>query len=88
MEQHKNKIITRTVFKDDQNVRICKWSLDCSFFLYREMDFFKSCARVFIEQSDIRNEQHDLKSVNIECRIVLFLHDMREKSTHFAFSIV
>ena len=41
----------------------------------------KSCARFIIERSEIRKKQHDFKSVHFECRMVLFLHDMGEKST-------
>ena len=32
---------------------------------------FKLCARFFIERNEIRNKQHDFKSVHFECRIAL-----------------
>ena len=38
----------------------------------------------FIERSEIRKKQHDFKSVHFGCRMVLFLHDMGEKSTFFS----
>ena len=41
----------------------------------------KACARFIIERSEIRKKQHAFKSVHFECRMVLFLHDMGEKST-------
>ena len=41
----------------------------------------KSCARFIIERSEIRKQQHDFKCVHFECRIVLFLYDIGEKST-------
>ena len=40
----------------------------------------KSCARCIIERSEIRKKQHDFKCVHFECRMVLFLGDMGEKS--------
>ena len=43
----------------------------------------KSCARFIIEQSEIRKKKTDFKSVHFECRMVLFLNDMGEKSTFF-----
>ena len=32
----------------------------------------KSCARFFIERSEIRKKQHEFKSVHFECKIMLF----------------
>ena len=32
----------------------------------------KACARFVIERSEIRNKQHDCKSVHFECKMVLF----------------